>query len=72
MKAFKRIYDPDRNIIHHMRPGIETNVEKLQSRANEGIRALYEIESEIFAHEFEGGAIKPRYPRYWPSNGDGT
>lgn len=40
--AFKRIWSDDRNIYHHLNENIETDPEKLEARAEECVKALYE------------------------------
>ncbi len=72
MNAFKSIYAPDRNDIHHMNPTVEANSDKLKVRAETCVRALFEIESEVFAYSYSNSGIVPKNPRYWPSNKDGT
>lgn len=71
-RAFNIIWSDDRNDFHHMNHTITTDRERLRARAEECIRALYGIESEIFGYELDGPRVRPRQPKYWPSNPDGT
>lgn len=63
--AFETIWR-DRNDYHHLNPEVQTETEKLQAMAKSKLIALHAVESEIFAFEWVGGAIKPKYPKYWP------
>jgi hypothetical protein len=60
-----------RNDYHHLNPEVPTEREKLQVIARSKMIALHCIESEIFAFEWVGGAIKPKYPEYWPDTQNG-
>lgn len=65
--AFKTIEGGDRNDYHHLNANIETDLEKLEVRAGECVRALFEIQIEVFAFSVgEGGTMVVANPRYWP------
>ncbi len=64
--AFSRIWGTDRNDFHHLNKGVPTDYEKLERRAEECVRDLYDIESEIFGYDISNeGKIVPRHPQYW-------
>ncbi|HEV7428068.1 MAG TPA: hypothetical protein VGQ46_17055 [Thermoanaerobaculia bacterium] len=66
-RAFKAIEGEDRNDYHHLNANIETDLEKLEERAGEGVRALFEIQIEVFAFSVgEGGTMVVTNPHYWP------
>jgi len=69
-KLFKEIWEgrPD---YHHLNPKVPTERTKLQTIAKSKIIALHNVESEVFAFEWVGGAIKPKHPKYWPETHDG-
>jgi hypothetical protein len=67
--AFKRIHGKDRNDIHHLNETIATDMTELEKRAEECLKGLFDIESDVFAYSFVKGAMIPKYPKYWP-NGD--
>ena len=69
-KCFKEIWK-GRNDYHHLNPKVPTERIKLQGIAKSKMIALHEVESEVFAFEWVGGALKPRYPKYWPEAQDG-
>ncbi len=56
---------------HHLNPDVPTERIKLQAIAKSKMIALHDVESEVFAFEWVGGAIKPKYPKYWPKTKDG-
>ncbi len=60
-----------RNDYHHLNPNVPTQRTKLQAIAKSKMIALHDVESEVFAFEWVGGAIKPKYPKYWPKTDDG-
>lgn len=64
-KALEEVWD-DRNDYHHLNPEVETARVKLQAIAKSKITTLHNVEAEVFAFEWVGGAIKPKYPKYWP------
>jgi len=69
LNAFLRIWGNDRNTFHHLNPDIPTDHPTLEGRAEECVKALLEIESEIFAFDTaDGGRIAPRHPEYWPKD----
>lgn len=66
-RAFKAIEGGDRNDYHHLNANIETDLEKLEERAGECVRALFEIQIEVFAFSVgEGGTMVVVNPHYWP------
>ena len=70
-EALKTIWK-GRNDYHHLNPEVPTEREKLQAIARSKMIALHAVESEVFAFEWIGGAIKPKYPKYWPQTQDGS
>ncbi len=60
-----------RDDYHHLNPKVPTEREKLQAIAKSKMIALHGVESEVFAFEWVGGAIKPKHPKYWPEARDG-
>ncbi len=60
-----------RNDYHHLNPNVPTQRTKLQAIAKSKMIALGAVESEVFAFEWVGGAIKPKYPKYWTETNDG-
>jgi hypothetical protein len=64
-QAFLRIRK-NRNDFHHLNKGIPTDRVILERRAEECVKDLYDIESEIFAYEIssQGTLIRQR-PEYW-------
>jgi hypothetical protein len=60
-----------RDDYHHLNPKVPTEREKLKAIAKSKIISLHKAESEVFAFEWVGGAIKPKYPKYWPEAKDG-
>ena len=69
-KCFKEVWK-GRNDYHHLNPKVPTKRIKLQGIAKSKMIALHDVESEVFAFEWVGGALKPRYPKYWPEAQDG-
>jgi len=68
--AFLLIRGDDRNDFHHLNTNVPTERVKLEQRAEECVRALYEIESEVFAYDISlQGTVNPRRPEYWPKVG---
>jgi len=66
-KAFKVVEGNDRNDYHHLNSTIETDRVKLEIRASECLRALFEIQVEVFAFSIgEGGTMVVAHPQYWP------
>lgn len=66
-RAFKVIEGGDRNDYHHLNATIETDLEKLEVRARECVRSLFEIQIEVFAFSVgEGGTLVVVNPQYWP------
>jgi len=61
----------DRNDFHHLNKDVERDFRKMEARAGECVNLLYTIESEVFAHSFEAGKIRPKHPERWPDEGDG-
>ncbi|HSA87255.1 MAG TPA: hypothetical protein VLE46_13810, partial [Nitrospira sp.] len=69
MEAFRRIWGNDRNTFHHLNPDITIDHHALELRAEECVKALLEIESEIFAFNLvDGGKLQPQHPEYWPES----
>ncbi|MFC1902907.1 hypothetical protein ACFLX4_02430 [Chloroflexota bacterium] len=62
-KCLKEIWK-GRNDYHHLNPKVPTEKIKLQAIAKSKMIALHDVESEVFAFEWVGGAIKPKYPKY--------
>jgi len=60
-----------RDDYHHLTPKVPTEQIKLQGIAKSKMIALHNVESEVFAFEWVGGAIKPKYLKYWPKTNDG-
>ncbi|MFC2026994.1 hypothetical protein ACFLUX_03405 [Chloroflexota bacterium] len=69
-KHFKEIWK-GRNDYHHLNPKVQTERVKMQTIAKGKMIALHKVELEVFAFEWVGGAIKPKYPKYWPETKDG-
>ena len=61
----------DRPHYHHLNPEVPTERVKLQAIAKSKMIALGTAESEVFAHEWIDGRLKPRYPEYWPKTHNG-
>lgn len=70
-KLLKEIWK-GRDDYHHLNPKVPTERNKLQAIAKSKIIALHNVESEVFAFEWIGGAIKPKYPKYWPQTQNGS
>jgi len=70
-KLLKEIWE-GRDDYHHLNPKVPTERNKLQAIAKSKIIALHNVESEVFAFEWIGGAIKPKYPKYWPQTQNGS
>jgi hypothetical protein len=69
--AFLRIRGDDRNDFHHLNKEVPTEAVKLEQRAEECVRDLYEIESEIFGCDISlQGIVTPRRPKYWRKVGE--
>ncbi len=68
--AFRRIHGTDRNDFHHLNKEIEQDWRELEKRAKACIEALYAIESEVFAIEWDNGKIIRVQPKYWPEPAD--
>ena len=66
LNAFLRIWGNDRNTFHHVNRDIPTDATVLESRAEECVNALLEIESELFAYSADEGRIIPKNEAYWP------
>lgn len=63
--AIRTIYAHDRNTFHHLTEDIETDNKKLGERARDCVNALYQVESEIFAHTVREGTVVVKHPEYW-------
>jgi hypothetical protein len=57
---------------HHLNLTVPTGRTKLQDIAKRKIIALHKVESEVFAFDVIGGAIKPRYHKYWDKSQNGS
>ena len=55
-----------RDDYHHLNPKVTTERIKLQAIAKNKMIALSTVESRVFEFQVIDGAIKPRYPKYWP------
>ena len=64
-ELLKEIWE-GRHDYHHLKSEVPTERSRLQSIAKSKIIALHKVESEVFAFDVVDGAIKPRYPKYWP------
>ncbi len=60
-----------RDDYHHLNPKVPTERAELQSISKSKIIALHKVESKVFAFEWVSGAIKTKYPKYWPEAKDG-
>ena len=60
-----------RDDYHHLNPTVPTERSNLQDTAKRKIVALHNVESKVFEFELVGGAIKPKYPKYWPETRGG-
>jgi len=70
LEAFDRLEGGDRDDFHHLNRSVTSDRVKLEKRAEECVRALYDIESELFEFSVsEGGALIPHQPLYWPDAG---
>jgi len=69
-ELLKEIWE-GRHDYHHLNPKVPTERIKLQAIAKSKIIALHKVESEVFAFEWVGGAIKMKYPKYWPQTHNG-
>ena len=69
-KLLKEIWE-GRDDYHHLNPKVPTDRGKLQAIAKSKIIALHHVESEVFAFEWVGGAIRPKHPKYWPKIDNG-
>lgn len=71
--SFKALHGDDRNDFHHFNESLLTDYRALEQRAEEALRALVDIESDVFSHTFESGKIVPKYPEFWtPGDESGT
>ncbi len=61
----------NRNDYHHLNTEVQTDKEKLHNISKNKMIALGTVEAEVFEFEFVDGAIKPKYPQYWPTNPNG-
>jgi hypothetical protein len=60
-----------RDDYHHLNTKVPTERTELQIIAKSKIIALHNVESRVFAFEWVGGAIKPKYHKYWPETQNG-
>ena len=70
-KLLKEIWE-GRDDYNHLNPKVPTERIKLQAIAKSKMIALHAVESDVFAFEWVGGAIKPNYPKYWPQTQNGS
>jgi hypothetical protein len=68
LDAFLRIWGNDRNAFHHLNQDVPTDYAELERRAEECVKSLLEIESELFAFGINEGRIVPKHPAYWPES----
>lgn len=68
LDAFMRIWGNDRNTFHHLNEDVPTGYEECDRRAEECVKALLTIESELFAFGINEGRIVPKSPIYWPKS----
>ena len=68
LDAFFRIWGNDRNTFHYLNEDVPTNYSDLERRAEECVKSLFEIESELFAFGISEGRIVPTHPIYWPKS----
>jgi hypothetical protein len=61
----------NRDDYHHFNPEVPTDREKLQDISKRKLIALGTVEAEVFEFVLVSGAIKPKYPQYWPINSNG-
>jgi hypothetical protein len=66
LNAFHRIWGNDRNAFHHLNQDVPTDYAELARGAEECVKSLLEIESELFAFGINEGRIVPTHPAYWP------
>lgn len=69
-ELYKEIWK-DRNCYHHLNPNIPSGKSKLQEVAKSKVCTLHTIESRVFEFKLVGGAVLPKYPKYWDFNKDG-
>ena len=68
--AQRTVFSEKENDFHHLNKEVPTEGVKLEQRAEECVRDLYEIESEIFGYDISlQGTVNPRRPQYWPKVG---
>jgi hypothetical protein len=68
LNAFLRIWGNDRNTFHHLNQDVPTDYSELERRAEECVKLLLEIESELFAFDINEGRIVPKHLIYWPKS----
>ena len=62
----------NRDDYHHLNPEVTTEKDKLLEISKSKMIALGKVEAEIFEFQLVGGAIKPKYPQYWPKTSNGS
>lgn len=71
--AFEAIRGTDRNDFHHLNRAIVTELSILEQRAEECLRSLFTIESELFECPLgPGGTLNPKFPKFWNIGPDGS
>ncbi|KAA5538600.1 hypothetical protein FYK55_27320 [Roseiconus nitratireducens] len=55
----------DRNTFHHLRPSVESDLQKLEETALNSLRLLTELEQEFFGFNVQDGTVAPDHPEYW-------
>ena len=69
--AFLAIHGKDRNNFHHFNKEIEDNIQSLETRAEDCLKRLNTIESNIFAYSWTEQGFKPKYAKYWHKKENG-
>ncbi len=61
----------DRHSFHHLRPSVESDQQKLETKARSTLKLLNELEQEFFGYSMREGMLVPDHPDYWPiKNGE--
>lgn len=58
--------DRQRNTFVHFNPDLETNMDRLEKRAEECMRGVNEVEASLFAYGLRAGSVVPKRPELWP------
>lgn len=70
--AFLRISAAHRNDFHHMNPQVPTDPVEVERLTAAALADLAAIEGEIFGCDLVDGRLRPKQPRYWNLQADGT